>query len=402
MSTPSPDLLILGGGIAAKACALALAHTGLNLTLLGARAVAQPLPPERYTQRLYALNAASRQLLDQLRVWPHIPPERIQPVQAMHIRADGAQLTFQAQDARAEALAWMVESDAIEAAIDLALRFERRVQIDPVQAERLHHHPSSGWQVQTSDGRTLQTALLIGADGEHSLVRKASGIPMDVHDYMQRGVVANFVCAAPHDGVAFQTFADGGVIALLPLAPMRSQPMVSLVWSAPEPLAQALLALPPDELARQVDAHLPALRAQHLGPLQATGSAAAWRLQRQLARRSVANDLVLIGDAAHRVHPLAGQGLNLGLQDVQVLAHILQQRPAGQAINDPRLLRRYSRARAEQVLALATATDSLARLYAAQSRIPAPLRAVGLHAANALPPLKQLLTRYASGLPYLA
>ncbi|MDD4887474.1 MAG: FAD-dependent monooxygenase [Thiomonas sp.] len=403
MSTPSPDLLICGGGIAGKACALALAQTGLNLTLLGARPVAQALPPEHYTQRLYALNAASRQLLDQLRVWPHMPPERIQPVQAMHIRADGAQLAFQAQDARADTLAWIVESDAIEIALDLALRFERRVQIDPAQAARLQHLPGgAGWQVQTDDGRALQAALLIGADGEHSLVRKASGIPMDVHDYMQRGVVANFVCAGPHEGIAFQTFADGGVIALLPLAPMQGQNMVSLVWSAPELLAQELLALPPDALAQRVDAHLPALHAQHLGPLQAAGNAAAWRLQRQLARRTVAPDLVLLGDAAHRVHPLAGQGLNLGLQDVQVLAHTLQQRPTGQAINDARLLRRYSRARAEQVLALATATDSLARLYAAHSRVPAPLRALGLNAANAFPPLKQLLTRYASGLPYLA
>jgi ubiquinone biosynthesis UbiH/UbiF/VisC/COQ6 family hydroxylase len=393
--------LILGGGLVGKACALALAQTGQHLTLLGAQPVQSSLPPDRYTRRLYALNAASRQLLEQLRVWPQIPPERVQPVQAMRIRADGAQLDFQARETGAEALAWIVESDAIEAALDLALRFERRVQIDPAQAARLTRSADRpGWQVQTTDGRSLQAALLIGADGEHSQARKAAGIPMDVHDYMQRGVVANFVCAAPHEGVAFQTFADGGVIALLPLAPLQGRDMVSLVWSAPEALAQELLALPPEGLARRIGAHLPALRAQHLGPLQPTGEASAWRLQRQLARRTVADDLVLIGDAAHRIHPLAGQGLNLGLQDVQVLAHTLQQRPAEQPINDPRLLRRYARARAEQVLALATATDALARLYAARSPVPAPLRALGLHAANALLPLKQLLSRYASGLPY--
>lgn len=402
MSTPSScDILILGGGLVGKACALALAQNGQPLTLLGAQAVQPGLPPDRYTRRLYALNAASRQLLDQLRVWPQIPPQRVQPVQAMRIRADGAQLDFQARESGVEALAWIVESDAIEVALDLALRFERRVQIDPAQAARLTRSADRpGWQVQTTDGRSLQAALLIGADGEHSQARKAAGIPMDVHDYVQRGVVANFVCAAPHDGVAFQTFADGGVIALLPLAPLQGRDMVSLVWSAPEALAQELLALPPDDLASRVGAHLPALRAQHLGPLQPTGGASAWRLQRQLARRTATDDLVLIGDAAHRVHPLAGQGLNLGLQDVQVLAHTLQQRPAGQAINDPRLLRRYARARAEQVLALATATDALARLYAAHSPVPAPLRALGLHAANALLPLKQLLSRYASGLPY--
>ena len=402
MSSPSSDLLICGGGIAGKACALALAQIGLQVTLLGARPAAA-LPTQGYAQRLYALNAASRQLLEELRVWPQMPPERIQPVQAMHIRADGAQLAFDARDARSEALAWIVESGAIETALDLALRFERRVVIDSAQAARLQRQPAAaGWQVQTDDGRTLQAALLIGADGEHSLVRKVSGIAMDTHDYLQRGVVANFLCAAPHEGVAFQTFADSGVIALLPLAPMQGRAMVSLVWSAPEALALELLDLSPEALAQRVEAHLPALRAQHLGPLQATGPAAAWRLQRQLARRTVADGLVLIGDAAHRVHPLAGQGLNLGLQDVQVLARTLQQRSAGQAVHDPRLLRRYSRARAEQVLALATTTDALARLYGAGSRVPGPLRALGLQTANALPPVRQLLTRYASGLPYLA
>ncbi|MDY0329349.1 MAG: FAD-dependent monooxygenase [Thiomonas sp.] len=447
MSSPSSDLLICGGGIAGKACALALAQAGLDVILLGARPAAA-LPAQGYAQRVYALNAASRLLLEELRVWPQMPPERIAPVRAMHIRADGAQLAFDAQDARSEALAWIVEADAIEGALDLALRFERRVVIDPAQAARLSHLPEHAgqparWQVQTSEGRTLQTPLLIGADGEHSLVRKVSGIALDTHDYLQRGVVAHFLCAAPHEGVAFQTFADGrrpssppplagggweghpssraapssppplagggwegelpdsGVIALLPLAPLHGQAMVSLVWSAPESLAQELLALSPEALAQRVQAHLPALRAQHLGPLQATGSAAAWRLQRQLARRTVAEGLVLIGDAAHRVHPLAGQGLNLGLQDVQVLARTLQQRGAGQAVHDPRLLRRYARARAEQVLALATTTDALARLYGPQSLVPGPLRALGLQAANALPPIRQWLTRYASGLPYL-
>lgn len=402
MSTPSPDLVICGGGIVGKACALALAQTGLDVALLGARPAAA-LPADNYSQRIYALNAASRQLLEQLRVWPHLPPGRVQPVRAMQIRADGAQLAFDSPPAQAEALAWIVESDAIEGALDLALRFERRVQLDAAPAARLARPADGpGWQVQTADGRSLHAALLVGADGEHSLVRKVSGIATDTHDYMQRGVVANLACAAPHDGVAFQTFEDGGVIALLPLAPLHGQPMVSLVWSAPDALAHELLALPPDALAQRVQGHLAAMRAQHLGPLRATGAAAAWRLQRQIARSAAADALVLVGDAAHRVHPLAGQGLNLGLQDVQQLARTLQQRAPGQAVHDARLLRRYARSRAEQVRALAIATDALARLYASHSPVPAPLRALGLHAANALPPFKALLTRYASGLPYLA
>ncbi|MGE0072570.1 MAG: ubiquinone biosynthesis protein, partial [Thiomonas sp.] len=126
MSSFSPDLVICGGGLSAKACALALAKTGLRVTLLGARPVAA-LPADAYTLRVYAINAASRQLLDQLRVWPQIPAARVQPVRAMHIQADGARLDFDAQQEQAEALAWIVESDAIEAALDLALGFERGV-----------------------------------------------------------------------------------------------------------------------------------------------------------------------------------------------------------------------------------------------------------------------------------
>ncbi|MEW6558763.1 MAG: FAD-dependent monooxygenase [Pseudomonadota bacterium] len=395
-------LLILGGGIVGKACALALAQSGLDVTLLGARP-AGALPAHGYAQRIYALNAASKRWLDALRVWPQVPQERIEPIRAMRIRADGAQLVFDSRDAQGEALAWTAESDAIEAALDLALRFERRVVIDPAQAGQISRLPDApGWQVTTRDGRTLRADLLIGADGEHSLVRRVSGIAMDTHDYMQRGIVANFDCAAPHEGVAFQTFVEGGVLALLPLASIEGRHQVSLVWSAPEALAVELLALPPEALAQRVQAHLSVMGAQHLGPLQPTGTAAAWRLQRQLARRTVGDALVLIGDAAHRVHPLAGQGLNLGLQDAQVLAQVLQQRPAAQSPADPRLLRRYARARAEQVLALATTTDALARLYGSHSRVPAPLRALGLQATHALSPVRHLLARYASGLPYLA
>jgi len=403
MSSFSPDLVICGGGLSAKACALALAQTGLRVTLLGARPVAA-LPADAYTLRVYAINAASCQLLDQLRVWPQIPAARVQPVRAMHIQADGARLEFDAQQEQVEALAWIVESDAIEAALDLALGFERGVHRDAEHAVRLTRQPGSaaGWDVHTADGRTLRAPLLVGADGEHSLVRRSAGIATDTHDYVQRGLVTHFVCAAPADGVAYQTFADGGVIALLPLPPLQGQPMVSLVWSAPQPLAQDLLSLSADALASRVQAYLPALGATHLAPLQPAGGVGSWPLQRQLARRLVADGVALIGDAAHRVHPLAGQGLNLGLQDVQALAHTLQQRRPGQAVNDPRLLRRYARARAEQVLALATATDALARLYAAHSLVPAPLRALGLRATNALPAVKHLLSRYASGLPYLA
>lgn len=402
MQTHSIDILICGGGIAGKACALALAHAGLDVVLLGARPAAA-LPDSGYAQRVYALNAASRRLLDALRVWPQLPAQRIQRVDAMRVRADGAELDFAAADAPADALAWIVESDAVESALDLALRFERRAQIVPAPAAVIARSAADApWRVQTDAGDRVDARLLIGADGQDSRVREAAGIAVETCDYMQRGVVANFACARPHDGTAFQVFGTDGVVALLPLAPLGGKPMVSLVWSAPETTAQDLLALSPEALAERVTAQLPMLGAAHLGPLESAGTAASWPLRRLLARRTVADGVVLVGDAAHRVHPLAGQGLNLGLQDVHLLARTLRERSPEQPIDDPRLLRRYARSRAEQVLALATVTDGLARLYRPDGPVPPALRGLGLRLTNALPPVKQLLTRYASGLPYIA
>ncbi len=402
MQAQTTDILICGGGIAGKAAALSLAQGGFDVMLLGARPAAA-LPAAGYGQRVYALNAASRQLLDALRVWPELPAGRIQRVDAMRVHADGAELGFTTADAPGDALAWIVESDAIEAALDLALRFERRARVVAAPATTIARSGGTApWRIETADGDRIDTRLLVGADGQDSKVRDAAGIAVETRDYQQRGIVANFACARPHGGTAFQVFGGDGVIALLPLAPLAGTPMVSLVWSAPELLAQDLLALAPDALARRVTDLLPTLGAEPLGPLAAAGSAASWPLQRRLAGSAVGDGVVLVGDAAHRLHPLAGQGLNLGLQDVQMLARTLQQRRPGQPLDDPRLLRQYARSRAEQVLALATVTDGLARLYRARSYVPPGLRAWGLRLANAMPPVKQLLTRYASGLPYVA
>lgn len=399
-TTTTIPCAVVGGGLAGKTCALALARAGLDVTLLGA-APARPLPAEGYAQRLYALNAASRQLLDELSVWAQMPVDRVQPVAAMHIAADGARLAFTAHQARADALAWIVESDAVETTLDLALRFESRVRVQATQVDTIERD-GDAWRLTPGDGASpVRATLLIGADGQNSQVRQAAGIATQTRDYHQRGIVANLRCAAPHGGVAFQCFGAHGVIALLPLAPLGGVDRVSLVWSAPDALAQELLALAPEALAARVQQFLPDMDASHLGPLQADGLAASWPLRRELADAVTADSLVLVGDAAHRVHPLAGQGLNLGLQDVHVLAGLIAARNAGTAPADARLLRRYARARAEQVTALATATDLLARLYEGGSPVPAPLRALGLRAVNALPPVKQLLARYASGLPYL-
>ena len=390
------EVALVGGGLVGKAAALALAQAGLRVALCGAGS-APAQPQAGFAQRIYALNAASRRLLQRLRAWEQIPGERIQPVQAMQIAADGAALHFDAYSQRVESLAWIVESDAVERALDLVLRFERGVRLhaDPVvRAQRT----DAGWQVELSGGQVLRCGLLVGADGRGSRVREWSGIGVRSRPYGQSAVVCNLSCAAAHGARALQAFTpDGGVLALLPLPDWRGRHQVSLVWSAPDGLAEQLRALSAEQLAERVQQQLPALGAERLGPLQAAGEPAAWPLLLQRAESVAGDGVALLGDSAHVVHPMAGHGLNLGLQDVQALAAVLARRLPGESAGRPELLRRYARARAEQVLAMQLATDGLHRLYAPQLRWMAPLRALGLRAVDRLSPLKTWLADYASG-----
>ena len=386
------DVAVVGGGLVGKAAALALARVGLRVSLCGARA-APAVVPQGFAQRIYALNAASRDLLQALRAWDQVPDERVQVVQAMRIVADGAALRFDAYAQGVESLAWIVESDAVERALDLALRFERNVQAvsDTVAEAR---REQDGWELELSGGARLRAGLLVGADGRSSRVREWSGIGLRSRPYEQTAVVCNFDCAGPHGATARQTFtADGGVLALLPLPGQQ----VSLVWSAPDALAEELRQLAPEQLAQRVEGQLGALQAGHLAPLRAAGTVGAWPLVLQRADSMAAEGVALLGDAAHVVHPMAGHGLNLGLQDVQALAAVLGRRAAGEALGQLPLLQRYARARAEQVLALELATDGLHRLYSPGLRWAAPLRALGLRATDRLPLLKSWLAGYASG-----
>ncbi len=386
------DVAVVGGGLVGKAAALALAQAGLRVSLCGAGAA--PAQAEQgFAQRIYALNAASRDFLQGLRAWDQIPAERVQAVQGMRIVADGAALRFDAYAQGVEALAWIVESDAIERALDLALRFERGVRAVPDTVAQARREPE-GWELELDGGGRLRAGLLVGADGRSSRVREWSGIGLRSRPYGQAAVVCNLACAAPHGAAALQTFTpDGGVLALLPLPGQQ----VSLVWSAPDVLAGELRQLSPEQLAQRVEQQLDALQARQLAPLRAAGAVGSWPLVLQRADSVVAEGVALLGDAAHVVHPMAGHGLNLGLQDVQALAVVLGRRNAGEPLGHLPLLQRYARARAEQVLALELATDGLHRLYSPGLRWLAPLRALGLRATDHLPLLKTWLAGYASG-----
>jgi ubiquinone biosynthesis UbiH/UbiF/VisC/COQ6 family hydroxylase len=233
-------------------------------------------------------------------------------------------------------------------------------------------------------------------------VRAAAGIHAEVLPYGQTAVVANFACEQPHDGTAWQWFTDDGVIALLPL-PGRA---VSLVWSAPEALADSLQALAPVQLAERLTAYLGAVTQDAAGPLgrlQPLGTAAepgrthAFRLRRLRVDRLTVHGIALVGDAAHVVHPLAGQGLNLGLQDVSTLLEVLREREPWRALGDAVLLRRYARRRTEAIDLMRWTTDGLARLFAWDDPLVRQMRNTGLALVNAAGPLKRALVRHALG-----
>jgi ubiquinone biosynthesis UbiH/UbiF/VisC/COQ6 family hydroxylase len=238
-----------------------------------------------------------------------------------------------------------------------------------------------------ADGRQLSARLIAGADGARSFVREHAGIQSSDRAYGQSAVVANFACERAHANTACQWFQCGPVLALLPLRGSH----VSMVWSLPAADAERISTLEPEVLCREVEA------ATHgvLGQLSLATAPRSYPLRRLSARRLVAPRIALVGDAGHVIHPLAGQGLNLGLQDVRALVAVLAQRGALRDPGDLRLLRRYERSRAEPILAMDTMVDGLYTLFGTHNRLAGRLRNAGLNLTDRIPVLKNLLIRQA-------
>ncbi len=389
------DVAVVGRGAVGSAVALALARGGRKVALIGpggsggagALAPARGAPAgeaARWDARVFALSAGSRRLLDSLRVWDGIDPGRVAPVYDMRVhgdaRQDSTQLHFSAYEACVESLAWIVENSNLTAAFDAALRFSSVVSIDG-EVNRFEVTDRRGGQVvdplvpggagsrlppsgdearlTLADGRLVRARLVIAADGANSRLREQAGISHEVRDYPQHAVVANFDTTLPHRDCAWQWFGPHGVLALLPLPAPSGRGRAGIVWSAPPPLADQLMALEPQALADHV-----AAQSHHvLGSMTTITPPQRYPLRLIRAARVIGPRLALIGDAAHVVHPLAGQGMNLGFGDVTELAGLLDSPAARRDPGDPLLLRRYERSRAEAVAAIRLTTDTLQRLF---------------------------------------
>jgi 2-polyprenylphenol 6-hydroxylase len=380
------DLIVVGAG--PVGLAVAAAARGLSVALV-ANARRAPAPvPGALDARVYTLSPGNVSFLRDLRAWQSISSERVTPVHAMRVFGDrGANIEFDAYRAGVPELAWTVEDavlqDALWGAVDAR---ENVVVLAPAECAELIFD-SEKVLLKLRDGRELSGALVVGADGASSFVREQAGIPVKTSDYGQAAVIANLECEKPHANIAYQWFQGGPVLALLPLPGRR----VSMIWSLPED-AKALL-LEPDALCRAVES----ATAGALGAVSVVTPPRSYPLRRLSARRMAAQRVALAGDAAHVIHPLAGQGLNLGLQDARSLAAKLTAREVVRDAGDARLLRRYERSRAEPILAMDLMVDGLFRLFGADSEPLSRLRNAGLNLSGRLPVLKNILIRHAMG-----
>lgn len=379
------DLVVVGGG--PVGASLARAARGLSVALV-AHERRLPRDAEALDARVYALSPGNVSFLKELGAWQTMPEDRLVPVHTMRVYGDDASsLEFDAYGAGVPELAWIVEDAVLQDALWLGLQVDMQVELfAPAQSEVLKLEPDKV-SLRLRDGREIAGKLIVGADGASSFVRAQAGIAAADRDYGQSAVVANFRCEKPHANIAWQWFQRGAVIALLPLAGEH----VSMVWSLPTPEAKRISGLESEALCREVQT---AARGA-LGELALVTPPRSYALRRLAVERLVAPRVALAGDAGHVIHPLAGQGLNLGLQDARALGAVLASREPFRDPGDLRLLRRYERSRAEPILAMDTMVDTLFRLFGAESRLAARLRNAGLNLTDRLPLVKNMLMRRA-------
>jgi ubiquinone biosynthesis UbiH/UbiF/VisC/COQ6 family hydroxylase len=397
------DVAVVGGGIAGKACALGLAQMGLQ-TIQLAPDLGQTVPApqgNQWGQRIYAFSPSTQKLLAHLQVWDALDHSRMQPVRDMRIFGDRGekhdQLHLSAFEAGTPQLAWIGESNVIEHTLDQASRFQNKLErindvVNTIEVD------SDGVILHLNNGSALRAQLVIAADGANSPIRAELEISTKEESYSQSAVVANWICTNAHLETAYQWFLPGGdIVAMLPLPNKQ----VSMVWSTSPENAAELLKLDQAAWVQKFTSIANGAIVEQLGSLTLNSTPAAFPLKRIRASRFIGPEdnpkVVLIGDAAHVMHPLAGQGLNLGLRDVATLLNILSKRESFRHPNDKVLLRRYERQRQGDTSALLWVTDKLKKLFSASSGTEKQLRNWGLGLVNRSHFIKRRLIERALG-----
>ncbi len=393
------DLIIVGAGMVGSTLALALEGSGLDILVLDASPLeaADFDPQGGFEPRVSALSAASQRIFERLGAWPGMSARRVSPYTDMHVW-DGSgtgQIHFSAETVHAEVLGHIVENRVVQdALLETMQRRGGQRLLGAARLERLERTPQ-GWQLTLDDGRQLNAPLLVAADGANSAVRRLAGCETREWDYLHQAIVASVRCSEPHQRTAWQRFTDDGPLAFLPLERDRDQHWCSIVWSVTELEARRLMAL--EDAAFR--AALGRAFEQRLGEVEEVDPRLCIPLRQRHAKRYVQPGLALIGDAAHTIHPLAGQGVNLGLLDAAVLAEVIESAMArGERPEDIRVLSRFERRRMPHNLAMMAAMEGFERLFQADPLPLRWLRNTGLKAVQALPEAKALFVRQALGL----
>ena len=407
------DVAIIGGGLVGASLAAALKHSGLSLVLVEGQTLLAPEPSpseqpspqsspvngrggerenpffnDDWDSRIYAISPGSRTFLEQSGAWRLMDPNRITAVEKMRVFGDtGAELEFSAYQMGVPELACILENRALQQALWQVLQQQENLTLlNPVHCSALRFDDDTA-TLTLEDGRTLNAKLIVGADGRDSWVRNQAGISAAPLDYQQHGVVANFSTELAHRSIAHQWFQPDGILALLPLPGNR----VSMVWSVSPEKSAELLALTHQELCMKV-----AEAAQHtLGEMQVITPPAAFPLRMLTLPHITAPRVALIGDAAHNMHPLAGQGVNTGFRDARQLAQILMARGAQNDCGDVMLLKQYERKRKEDIYTMQATTYGLKNLFNNDTPVLRSMRNAGLGVFNRISPLKKLLMQHA-------
>ena len=393
------DLIIVGAGMVGSALALALQHSGLQILLLdGGPLSLKPFAQDAaFEPRVSALSAASQRILERLGAWDGIAARRTSPYAEMQVW-DGSgtgQVHFSAASVHAEVLGHIVENRVVQDGLLDAL-YEADLGLLP--GARLEQLRRSGddWLLTLSDGRELRAPLLIAADGANSAVRRLAGCATREWDYLHHAIVTSVRCSKPHQQTAWQRFTDDGPLAFLPLAKADdAEHWCSIVWSTTPAEATRLMALDDAAFCHELGKAFE----WRLGEVLESDPRHSIPLRQRHAKRYVEPGLALIGDAAHTIHPLAGQGVNLGFLDAAVLAEVLLHAlERGENLADIKVLGRFERRRMPHNLAMMAAMEGFERLFQAD---PLPLRWLrnsGLSLVDGASQTKALFVRQALGL----
>lgn len=395
------DIIIVGSGIVGSALACMLAQqTSLSIAVIEAAAFKHE-PTKHYHPRVSAISLSSQRIFNALNVWDHIKQMRVSPFNKIHVWDDQTPgvIDFVSNDIAESVLGFIIENNVMQLALQKRMQDFPNIKLHaPIKLVEMCQ--SNSIELTADDGSTFSAQLAIAADGANSWLRTKAGIHLKKHDYEQTAIVATVTTALPHQKTARQVFRNTGPLAFLPL---QAPHLSSIVWSLPSAEAERLLALNDDQfqlILAQAFSH-------QLGDITHIEKRYAFPLAKQQAEKYIAPHIALVGDAAHTVHPLAGQGVNMGLLDAASLAEVIQ--AAWQKQRDfasVATLRRYERWRRADNLALAGGIDLLKSLFASDQVSLQGVRALGLNLTNKLTFIKNSFMRHAVGnrgnLPNLA